>query len=504
MIELYNLPDAWQWAKFEDVASVDSNLVDPAKHRAEPHIAPNHIESKTGKLLEFTTVEEDGVKSSKHLFHPGHILYSKIRPYLAKAVVVDFGGLCSADMYPVSTTLETRYLHRWMLTSTFTEQASRKQGRTVLPKINQEALAQLPVPVPPLNEQRRIVAKIEDLTARSQTAKQALDAIPPLLERFRQSVLAAAFRGDLTKQWRQQNPNVEPATELLKRIRQERRHRWEQDYLAEQRAKGKTPKDDKWKEKYQEPESVDTTGLPELPEGWCWASVEDVGSVQLGRQRAPQHHQGANMRPYLRVANVFEARIDTSDIMEMNFDESEFETFELKYGDILLNEGQSKHLVGRAAIYRDEVPGACFQNTLVRYRTASVLSPEFALLIFRHYLHCGRFQQIAKWTTSMAHLGAGRFAKVEIPLPPLAEQHQIVSAAEDLLSIGSVTERQTDHCEARIDKLNQSILAKAFRGELVPQDPNDEPASALLERIRAEREAPPHAENGKKRKGRAR
>jgi len=88
-----------------------------------------------------------------------------------------------------------------------------------------------------------------------------------------------------------------------------------------------------------------------------------LGRVQLGRQRAPQHHAGPNMRPYLRVANVFEDRLELGDVMEMNFDPQEYETYRLVPGDILLNEGQSRHLVGRPAIYRDEVPGACFQNT---------------------------------------------------------------------------------------------------------------------------------------------
>ncbi|MBK6463039.1 MAG: hypothetical protein IPF92_18840 [Myxococcales bacterium] len=105
--------------------------------------------------------------------------------------------------------------------------------------------------------------------------------MPPLLEKLRQSILAAAFRGDLTKDWRAKNRDVEPASELLKRIRVERRKKWEEAELAKMTAKGKAPRDDAWKGKYKEPEPVDATGLPELPEGWCWASAEDLRSPDI-------------------------------------------------------------------------------------------------------------------------------------------------------------------------------------------------------------------------------
>src|SRR5215208_1909315 len=158
-----------------------------------------------------------------------------------------------------------------------------------------------------------------------------------------------------------------------------------------------------------------------LPAGWVWGTVREVGEVKLGRQRSPAHHTGPHMRPYLRVANVFEARIDTSDVMSMNFTPEEYEVYRLKAGDVLLNEGQSLELVGRPALYRGEVPGACFQNTLVRFRAGAAVLPEYALAVFRAFLHAKRFQQIARWTTNIAHLGADRFANIEFPLPPLAE-----------------------------------------------------------------------------------
>jgi len=195
------------------------------------------------------------------------------------------------------------------------------------------------------------------------------------------------------------------------------------------------------------------------------------------------------MRPYLRVANVFEERIDTSDIMEMNFTPTEYEVYRLKPNDILLNEGQSKELVGRPAIYRDEVPGACFTNTLVRFQASTGCDPEYALFVFRHYFWNGRFQEIATITTNIAHLGAGRFAEVEFPLPGIEEQVQIVLRANELLTSAEKQSEEIDRSLRFAETLRRSILSYAFSGNLVPQDPDDEPASELLARIRAESSA---------------
>jgi type I restriction enzyme S subunit len=123
--------------------------------------------------------------------------------------------------------------------------------------------------------------------------------------------------------------------------------------------------------------------LPDIPDTWAWCAVEEAGEVQLGRQRAPQHHAGKNMRPYLRVANILEDALDLSDVKSMNFTPKEFETFALQAGDILLNEGQTPDLLGRPAIYNNEIEGCCFQKTLLRFRTHKEILPQFALIVFR-------------------------------------------------------------------------------------------------------------------------
>lgn len=161
----YDVPHSWEWACFSEVAVIRSHLVDPAEFGDSPHIAPDNIETRTGKLLPFRTVRESSVSSGKHLFEAGCILYSKIRPALAKAVVVDFGGLCSADMYPIAPLIDRGYLHLYMLSDTFVEQSTRVDNRVAMPKINQTALSNVLVAVPPLAEQRRIVAKVDELVA---------------------------------------------------------------------------------------------------------------------------------------------------------------------------------------------------------------------------------------------------------------------------------------------------------------------------------------------------
>lgn len=157
--------------------------------------------------------------------------------------------------------------------------------------------------------------------------------------------------------------------------------------------------------------------------------VQDAGEVLGGRQRSPSA-QG-EMTPYLRVANVFTGHIDTSDVLQMPFTADERSRFALRSGDILLNEGQSLDLVGRSAIYQNEPPSCCFQNTLVRFRAGASTDPNYAQYIFESYLRRGEFAKIALQTTSIAHLGAGRFAQMAFLAPPLKEQAAIGKSLAD-------------------------------------------------------------------------
>lgn len=359
-------------------------------------------------------------------------------------------------------------------------------------KLTQGQMREAGFRVPPLNEQKRIVAKLDALQARADAAKQALDAIPPLLEKFRRSVLAAAFRGDLTREWRARNPDVEPASELLARVRVERRRRWE---------------DANPKKKYVEPAPVDTSELPELPEGWCWATIETVGHLLLGRRRAASEYvdgeAGRSLRPYLRVANVKRDRLSLESVYSMPFDDKELLLYRLQQGDIIISEGQSPELVGQSAIFEGGYPDMCIQATVHRFRAYdSATTSGYAQLVFLHHLLTGVFRRASAQTTNIAHLTLERLKPLPFPLAPRSEQAEIIRVTRAMLNKADTMHRISQRGIDLANASTKSILTKAFRGELVPQDPNDEPAEVLLERIRAERAA--SEGGGKKRRGRAR
>lgn len=494
------LPTSWSWARFDEVAEVESDLVAPKGFESAPHIAPNHIESGTGRLLEYQTVAADGVTSPKHRFRAGQVLYSKIRPYLAKAVLVDFNGLCSADMYPVRSNIEARFLHRWLISHEFTALASRQQGRTVLPKINQDALNVLPVPVPPLNEQRRIVAKIEALTARSRTAREALEQAPPLLERFRQSVLAAAFRGGLTAEWRRQHPDVEPASVLLESIRAERRRRWEEAELAAMRAKGKAPANDKWKEKYQEPARSDSNEAGELPAGWCWAALDELAWDAGYGTSAKCDYEGKGP-PVLRIPNVAGGRLLLED-MKFALDPAACSGDALEPLDFLIvRTNGSRDLIGRGAVVEQPLTTPhYFASYLIRFRLACTpLIARWVAALWESPVVRRTLESEAATSAGQYNVNLTKLARLTLPLPPAEELVPLLAAIDGTASAREAALDRVRSSLSRLESLDQSILAKAFRGELVPQDPSDEPASVLLDRIRAEREA---ADGTRARRGR--
>jgi type I restriction enzyme S subunit len=351
------------------------------------------------------------------------------------------------------------------------------------PQITREGLENVTLSLPPLNEQRRIVEKIEALTDRSRKARAALDQIPALLDQFRQSVLAAAFRGDLTADWRAQNPDVEPAEALLERIRVERRQHWEEAELEKMKAKGTVPKDSKWKEKYKEPIGLRDTSLTQLPDDWIWANVAQLSSSMLGKMLDKVKHQSGKLLPYLRNVNVRWGSIDTSDVLAMYFEDDEHERYSVKKGDVLICEGGEP---GRAAVWEnhEEIK---YQKALHRLRALGGINPYWFVYHLWFDAITGSLDQHYTGST-IKHFTGISLAGYPIRLPSTQEQNEIVKRVSKILQLtDSFLEQYLENAE-ELGQLDQSILAKAFRGELVPQDPNDEPAAVLLDRIRAERE----------------
>ncbi|MEU7408960.1 restriction endonuclease subunit S [Streptomyces sp. NPDC042638] len=204
----------------------------------------------------------------------------------------------------------------------------------------------------------------------------------------------------------------------------------------------------------------------DYPAHWESSTVGKAGTVELGRQRHPDWHSGPNMRPYLRVANVFEDRIDTSSLMEMHWPEETFERFRLHPGDVLLNEGQSPEWLGRPAIYRGVPRDVAFTNSLLRFKAREDVLPEFALLVFRRHMHAGRFARESRITTNIAHLSGARLKKIEFPVPPMEEQSRIVEIADMKLTAVKKLEAEISVAQRKASSLRRSLLDAAFTGRL--------------------------------------
>lgn len=184
------------------------------------------------------------------------------------------------------------------------------------------------------------------------------------------------------------------------------------------------------------------------------------------------------MRPYLRVANVFEDRIDVSDVMSMNFTPKEFLTYRLLPGDILLNEGQTPDLLGRPAMYQGIPAATAFTNSLIRFQAGPAVLPQWALLVFRHHMHSGRFKRECRVTTNMAHLSAARFQSVEFPVPPLAEQRRIVDRVEELLPLAEQSSRDVKQLLARLERIRSTVVEAVLaphRSTIALKDALEEP-----------------------------
>ena len=494
MEEQQELPQGWVLATFKDVGIyINGRAFKPTEweETGRPILRIQNLTKSTGTINRYS-----GDIEEKYIVRPGELLISWSAT-LGAFIYNEEEAVLNQHIFKVIPLIDKHFL--FFGTENFIGDLKRQTQGSGMQHITKGKFEDTPFPVPPLLEQRRIVAKLEELFSKLDEGVAAVRRTQALLKSYRQSVLHAAVTGELTRAWREAHPApAEPGTALLERIRAERRAQWEATQVAKRG--GQLPLGEGWKSKYVEPEAVDISKLPELPQGWTWASMRQLGEVRLGRQRAPQHHSGPYMRPYLRVANVYEDRFDLRDVMEMNFTPEEFETYALRENDILLNEGQSLELVGRPALYRNEVPGACFTNTLVRFRVYQNVLPAYALSVFRSYLHNGEFQKIASWTTSIAHLGADRFAGLHFPLPPLVEQVEIVAEVERRLTVLDALSKTLTHELKRAERLRQSILHRAFTGRLVPQDATDEPAAALLARLRETPAAPAKTKAGRGRK----
>ncbi|MCT7988586.1 restriction endonuclease subunit S [Laspinema olomoucense] len=339
---------------------------------------------------------------------------------------------------------------------------------SAVPGISRQDIYKVNIPLPPLNEQRRIVAKLEKLLAKVDACKQRLEKIPTILARFRQSVLAAACSGRLTADWREQNPDVEAALKS---------------------------------ELFVFPGSE---GLAELPELWYYTYITPLLSrTRPGLKTGPfgtmlkKHEHQTEGVPVLGIENISALKFNSRSKIHITSEKAkELSAYSCEHGDVLISRSGT---VGEVCVVPEGLGKTIISTNLIRVAldVDKVIPFFFCMLFNGSQLVLDQVSDLCKGSTR-DFLNQKILSSIIFPLPPLAEQQEIVRRVEALFQKADRIQQRYEKAKAHIDQLTHSILAKAFRGELVPQDPNDEPASVLLDRIREERANQPQAKTAKK------
>lgn len=304
-----------------------------------------------------------------------------------------------------------------------------KSGTTV-ESIEFSDLKSFPIPFPPVHEQYRIASILDSILPRVEKIRERMGRIPTLVKRFRQSVLTAAVTGKLTERWRAENPGAGD---------------------------------------------------------WTETTIGECGLVSGGITKNTKRDELPILKHYLRVANVYANRLELDEISEIRLTEGEYRRTKLADGDLLIVEGNgSVDQVGRVSIWANEIVDCVHQNHLIRWRSSGP-APKYVL--FWLISPAGRelITEQASTSSGLHTLSISKISGISISLPPPSEQQEIIKQVDQLFTLADKLEAHYQKAMNRVEKFPQAILAKAFRGELVPQDPSDEPAEKLLERIREER-----------------
>ena len=356
-------------------------------------------------------------------------------------------------------------------------------------KLTSAAMKQIPLLLAPVAEQTRIVEKLEELLSDLDAGVAELKAAQRKLGQYRQSLLKAAVEGSLTASWRAQHTPTETGAQLLERILTERRARWEAKQLAKFEEQGKAPPKD-WQKKYPEPVRPDTSGLPKLPEGWVWASVDQISPDDLANGRSvPSADNGAKV---LRLTAMKDGWIDLNEYKHGDWSDEDAQQFAVTEGDILIVRGNgSLSLVGRAGSVGKVSTQVAYPDTMIRLRVIdAVVSPAWIGLVWRTRVVRSHIERRARTSAGIYKISQPDIVSAPIPVPPLAEQECIQQWLEqqspEIDSLHSVLNSEIQRSAAQ----RKNILKAAFSGQLVPQDPDDEPAAVLLERIQAARVSP--------------
>jgi type I restriction enzyme S subunit len=438
-----NLPAGWINVQLGDVVDYgNTSKAEPTEIAEDSWILElEDIEKKSAKLIQKILFSERQSKSTKNKFEKNDVLYGKLRPYLDKVIIANETGYCTTEIIPIKPGkfLDSRFLFYGLKRKEFIDYVSEVSHGLNMPRLGTRQGQEAPFVLAPLNEQIRIADKLDSVLAKVDAAQARLEKIPTLLKRFRQSVLTAAVSGKLTEDWRESEGLPFPKSICI-------------DEISELVTKGASPK---WQGINYVNDSSQT----------MFVTSENVG--------------------------VFDLLLDEPKFVEDSFNEKQKRSV-LQFGDVLTNiVGAS---IGRAAIWdRTDKANTNQAVCIIRPDITKCLSKYLCL-----YLNSpnGVEQLLGnKVDVARANVSLGNIKNLQLSLPSIEEQTEIVRRVESLFTLADTVEKQYLETKKRIDRLTQSLLAKAFHGELVPQDPNDEPAAELLKRIQAERNAQPPVKN---------
>jgi type I restriction enzyme S subunit len=348
-------------------------------------------------------------------------------------------------------------------------------------------IGKIELPLPPIAEQTRIVTKLEELLSDLDAGVAELKAAQKKLTQYRQSLLKAAVEGRLTAQWRtdraRRGEPIETGAQLLQRILQERRTRWETKQRAKFAAQSKTPPQG-WQSKYPEPVKPDTTDLPELPEGWVWASVDQLCFVIRGASPRPAgdpRYFGGNI-PWITVGSITrddEIYLERTEqfVTEAGKETSRF----IEIGTLLLtNSGATLGVPKIAKI------GGCINDGSV-----ALLDVDEITKLYLYWFLKTQTERLRALNQGAAqpNLNTDIVRRISVPICARSEMLEVIQVIDETIKSAKIQERTLEVALKQSAAQRKNILRAAFSGQLVPQDPSDEPASQLLARIRAERSA---------------
>ncbi len=435
-----------------------------------------------------TVTEEVAGQLSNRRMPPGTVVFAKIGAAIAlnRRALLSVPALVDNNVMGLVAD-ERVLLCEYLYYFTQTLRLNDYSRATTVPSIRKPDVASIKLPLAPIEEQARVVLELEAQLSRLDAATTGLGRAQVNLKRYRASVLKAAVEGRLVpteaELARQEGRDYEPANMLLDRILSERRRRWEDAELERLKAKGKRPTNDKWRSKYKEPVAPSVDELPELPEGWCWATLESLFfNITDGDHQAPPRSETGIL--FLVIGNIRSGEVDYSAtrFVPLEYYESLDPLRTPKAGDVLYSVTGS---FGIPAQVREERE-FCVQRHIAILRPGSHLNAAFFTRVLGSDFVLRQAQDVATGTAQKTVPLKG-LRRMVAPVPPEAEQGRILAEIDRLWSIAAEIELSASLGQKKGDRLRASILSWAFSGKLVSQDSNDEPADSLLQRLAEEK-----------------